>query len=191
MREKNIPRIEYEPSHEKTVTSARQEQVHKHKAEQAERARQEKSVENIAKIQELAHAEAKETQKITAEERSQNETDALIGTTQSLKATAYARTLAKTQHKLPKTARVFSKFVHSPAVDKASEISSHTVARPSGFLGGSICAFLGSLIVYYYGKHYGFKYNYLLLLFFFAAGYCVGLILELIVWAVYSRRQHY
>ena len=191
MSEKYIPRLDRDSLHEKVVSHEHQEHAQTHRREQAEKARQEKSAENLTKIQELAQAEAKAAQKITAEEQPQGELDTTAGTTQSLKAKAFERTLSKTQQKLSKPARTFSKLVHSPFIDKVSSVSSQTVARPSGFLSGSICAFLGSSIVYYYAKHYGFRYNYLLLILFFIAGYLLGVVLELVVWLVYTRKQRY
>lgn len=190
MSEKIISPLEKHESHEKTVTHEHHERAEKHRNEQAEKARAEKSTENLEKIRELAKAEANEAKKVVSEQ-AEDETDSLLGVQHSLKATAYERTLARIQHKLPRAARAFSRIAHSPVVDKVSAVSAQTVARPSGVLGGGICAFLGSLIALYYSKHYGFKYNYLLLLFLFVAGYLVGATLELAVWLVYSRKQRY
>lgn len=190
MSEKHIPRHEQHESHEKAAGHEHLERAEKHRAEQAERARQEKSAENLEKIKELAKTEAQESKRIAAEEQP-NETDSLVGVQQSLKATAYKRTLAKVQQRLPGPARAFSRIAHNPIVDKVSDVSAQTVARPSGFLGGSICAFLGSLIVLYYSKHYGFRYNYLLLLILFVGGYLVGAMLELVIWLAYGRKQRY
>jgi hypothetical protein len=190
MSEKNIPRLEHAKSHESPVGHEHHERAQKHLHEQAEKARHEKSAENLAKIHELAKAEAELTKKVVAESV-QNESNNTADMQHSLKASAYERILTKTHQKLPKTAQTFSKVVHNPTVDKISEISAKTVARPSGFLGGSICAFLGSLIVYYSASRSGFKYNYLLLFLLFIAGYIIGSILELIVWFFYSRKQRY
>jgi len=190
MSEKIIAPLEKHESHEKTVSHEHHERAEKHIAEQAEKARQEKSNENIEKIRELAKTEAEQAHKVAAEQP-EGETDALLGVQHSLKATAYAKTLARIQHKLPTYKRSFSRLAHNPVVDKVSAVSAQTVARPSGILGGGLCAFLGSLIALYYSKHYGFKYNYLLLLMLFVAGYLVGASLELVVWVFYSRKQRY
>ncbi len=191
MSEKHIPRLEQHESHEKPVSHEHLERAEKHRAEQAEQARKEKSAENLEKIRQMAEVEAEEAKKITAAEESKSETDSLLGVQHSLKATAYQRTLARVQHRLPGPARIFSKVSHNPVIDKVSSIGSETVARPSGILGGSICAFLGSLALVYYSRHYGFRYNYLVLFLLFAGGYLLGAVLELAVWLFYSRRQRY
>ncbi len=191
MSEKHIPRLEHGEAHEKVVTNEHQKRAQELIAEHADRARQEKSAENLVKIQEMAKIEAQEAKKIVAEEQPDNETDSMLGMQHSLKSTAYKRTLANTRQKLSKPVRVFSRIAHSPMVDKISSVGAETVARPSGILGGSICAFLGSLTVYYFAKHYGFRYNYLLVFILFIGGYIIGALLELAVWFAYTRKQRY
>ena len=173
MSEKHIPRPEHHDIKENSIDETHSERVHKHQKELAEKARHEKS------------------QEITSQENTKTDSASLAGMHNSLKTKAYKRVLTKTQHKLNKPARAFSKFTHNPAIDKISNVSAQTIARPSGFLGGSIFAFLGSSIVYYYSKHYGFKYNYLLVFMFFVGGYAVGALLELFIWLVYTRKQRY
>ena len=179
------------PSHEKLVGHEHERRSHEHLAHEAEKARRAKSAENIERIKKLAEAEAKKAEKIATHEEPKNEADSGFGLQQHLKIDAFNRLLARTQQKLSKPARAFSKFAHNPTIDKVSNIGAQTVARPSGILGGSICAFLGSVAVYYFAKHYGFEYNYLFVFILFAGGYLVGAFLELTVWALYSRRQRY
>ncbi len=191
MSEKYIPRLEQDEVKEKSLDHTQNERLHKQLLEQAEKARHDKSKENIAKIQELAKHEAEKTHKITSQEDTKTDTSKLADMHSSLKANAYSKILSKTQLKLSKSARTFSKFTHSPTVDRISIVSAQTIARPSGFLGGGIFAFLGSATVYYFSKHYGYKYNYLLVFMFFVGGYIVGALLELFIWLVHSRNQRY
>lgn len=191
MTEKHVASHEHQHHDEKLVDHKHHERIQKYTAEQADRARQEKSNENLAKIIELAHKESESANKINVGEKTIEETDSLIGMQHSLKSTAYKRTLANVQQKLSKPARSFSHFTHNPVIDKISEVSSETVARPSGLLGGSICAFLGSVVVVYFSRHYGFRYNYLFLFILFIGGYLVGAVLELVVWLVYGRKRNY
>lgn len=191
MSEKIIPRLEQIESSEKLVTDAHTESHRSVQHEQAERARQEKSAENVAKIHELAKAEAQNSKDIATNQLAENESDSLVGVHQSLKANAYDRTLHKVQKKMPATTRAFSKVVHNPVIENISDIGAKTVARPSGLLGGGLVAFLGSLVFVYYSKHYGFKYNFLLMIILFVTGYALGSALELLVWLVHTRKQHY
>lgn len=101
------------------------------------------------------------------------------GSTKELKQQAYKRTIKKAQSRLRGTEKRFSKIIHNASVEKASEAAAKTVARPSGFLFGSVSAFICSVIVLYISKRSGFTYNYLLFVVVFAAGYCLGLIAEL------------
>jgi hypothetical protein len=65
-----------------------------------------------------------------------------------------------------------------------SGATGQTLARPSGLLGGGICALLGSLIYLYLAKHIGFNYNYLLFVLFFGGGFIIGLVIELGAYAL-------
>lgn len=190
MSEKNIKSYEHSALPE-AHAHENNERAAKHTAEHAERARREKSKENLDKIKELAKLEAESADKVNLLESPTDESDSLIGVQHSMKANAYERTLSRAQQKLSAPARSFSRIVHSPVVDKFSEIGASTVARPSGLLGGSICAFVGSVILLYYSKHYGFKYNYMFLFLLFALGFIVGAVIELLVWFLYSRKRNY
>lgn len=100
--------------------------------------------------------------------------------TKHIKKDAYKKILKKTQKQLNVSERSFSKVIHQPIVDKVSEVSSKTVARPSGILFGGIGAFCGSLIVFLLSKNSGFTYNYMLFILIFIGGYFIGLFIELI-----------
>lgn len=191
MTEKHTSHHDQQPHHEKVVTHEHHQKVHEHLAHEAEKAKRERSAQNIEKIKQLAEAEAKKTEKIQPHEDNQGESDNGFGMQQHIKLEAFNRLLARTQQKLSKPARGFSRFTHSPLVDKVSNVSAQTIARPSGILGGSICAFAGSLVVYYFAKNYGFEYNYLFVFLLFIGGYAVGAFLELVIWLFYSRRQRY
>ncbi|MES2971886.1 MAG: hypothetical protein V4702_06215 [Patescibacteria group bacterium] len=192
MSEKRLEPLSQHEHHEPLVGHEHHERAAQHKAEQAEKARHEKSHENLEKIAELARAEAQESHTVAPkEEESTRQNDNWIGAQSSLKSTAYKRTLEKTQQKLPKTARAFSRIVHNDTIEKISAVSAQTVARPSGILGGSIVAFLGSVFVLYFSKQYGFRYNYTMLFILFVGGFMLGATLELAIWLVHGRKQHY
>lgn len=111
------------------------------------------------------------------QEKAEDERPAFVN--KELKSIAYRRTLKRTQNKLPAPERAFSKLIHNPAIETISEVASKTVARPSGILLGGIFASIGSLIFVWVSKHYGYEYNYLLLILFFVGGFFVGLAVEL------------
>lgn len=99
------------------------------------------------------------------------------------------RILKNVRRQLPGPQRGLSHIIHQPTVDTLSELGSKTVARPSGILGGGICALTGSLAFVYYAKHVGFRYNYLLFGMLFVAGFVVGLIIEIILRLLLRSRR--
>lgn len=191
MSEKHIPRPEHQTQHEHSVEHGHYERVTHAKAEQARLAAQEKARQNIEHIKALAEQEAKQAHDTKLEEPASREPDSMFGMHQSLKDTSFAHTLARIQRKLPAPARAFSRVVHNPTIDKISAVSAQTVARPSGILGGSLVAFLGSSLALYYSKQYGFKYNYAFVFMLFIGGYAIGAVLELLIWLVRGRKQQY
>ena len=108
---------------------------------------------------------------------------------QQLKTNAYTQTLRTIQRRLPRTDQAFSKVIHNRRVEVASEFAAKSVARPSGILGGAVCAGIGSALLVYITRHYGFPYNYTMFIVFFVGGYGVGLLLELAV-RLLHRRKH-
>lgn len=192
MAEKHIPRHDHEQHHGVEHHKEHHERIRAHHESAAEKARAEKSQENLEKIRAAAKTEAVESHKLKHEQPAHGESsDSVVGNQYDLKKTAYARSLKKIQQRLPGPARSFSKFVHNPVVDTVSAVGASTVGRPSGMLGGSIFAFLGSLGLLYYSKHYGFQYNYLFLFILFVGGFALGGLVELIVWLVFKRRRNY
>lgn len=103
-----------------------------------------------------------------------------------VKQQTYKKTLQHVQRQLPKTQRAFSKFIHRPVVEAVSEASAKTVARPSGLLGGGICALLGSAALVWMSRHYGFYYNFFVFIALVAAGFALGVLLE---WTWHAQKK--
>ncbi len=111
-----------------------------------------------------------------------------FGITRSLKNDAYRKTLRHVQGNLNVPERVISKVVHQPAIEAVSNALSKSVARPSAFLGGSFMALVGSAILLYMARQYGFTYNYAVLFMLFIGGFLLGLLLELLMRVLVRRR---
>src|SRR5688572_28989604 len=126
MSEKHPSHHNHEPHHEKTVTHEHHKKVHEHLAHEAEKARRQKSAENIEKIKQLAEAEAKKAEKVISHEEPKSETDSGFSMQHNLKLDAFNRVLARTQQKLSKPARAFSRFTHNPTIDKVSNLGAQT-----------------------------------------------------------------
>lgn len=99
----------------------------------------------------------------------------------------YAHTMATMQRHLAPVSRSFSKFIHTPAIEKTSEALENTIARPSVVAGATWTALLVGAVFYFTARHYGFMLSGSELLFSFVAGAIVGLVIEAL-WR--SLRRH-
>lgn len=173
------PHTNHEQSKEHELGSEHHE---KHEAQHVKHEAHETKVhtkEDIEKLSREALNEANETKPVQAED---NETkQPHVSNHQALKKDAYKDLLQKTRQRLPKKLRTFSKVVHNNTIDNLSNVSAYTVARPSGLLGGGIGAFVGSSLLLYFSRKYGFSYNFGAFAAFFVGGFVLGLIGEAIL----------
>lgn len=109
-------------------------------------------------------------------------------THRALKKTAYKKSLSQARSNMSVTERLVSKVIHRPGIERASNIGSKTVARPSGLLGGGIVMFIGSSALLFAAKRYGFTYNYSVIVILFVVGFFVGLALELVAGLLFKKR---
>lgn len=127
-----------------------------------------------SKIEAKATA-AKEVQPQTHENTKQDDHTYIH---RALKLDAYQAMIKRTRAHMNGREKVLSKVIHQPAVETVSVYAGKTVARPSGILGGALTSLIGSTVVLYIAKHYGFTYNFSLFFILFVAGFCVGLLIE-------------
>jgi hypothetical protein len=107
-----------------------------------------------------------------------------------LRQASLNRELHEIRRRLPAPQRVLSRIVHQPTVRLVSEAAGRSVSRPSGLLGGSLAAFIGSCGYLYLAWHVGYRYNYLAFIIMLAGGFVVGVLLEgLVHLATRSRHQ--
>lgn len=166
-----------------------QEVLKKHHEKEAATARHEHA-KNLKDIRSKIETEAKTRHEHTdkhQEHHKDTEEQQPTFINKELKDVAYQRTLKKTQSRLSAPSRLFSKTIHQPAVEAASEIAGKTIARPSGILSGGIFAFLGGSFFLWMAKHYGFQYNFLLFVLLFVSGFFLGLLIELVVHLIKQR----
>jgi hypothetical protein len=104
-----------------------------------------------------------------------------FGAYAEMKGQAYKMTLGRIRQRLSAPERVMSKAMHNKVVDTASEVLGKTAARPSGILGGGIVALIGSSILLYMAKKYGFEYNFFIFFVLLATGFAIGLFAELLI----------
>ncbi len=104
-----------------------------------------------------------------------------------LKVDAYKRGLKNIQNRLSKPDRFLSKIIHQDKVETVSNIAGQTIARPSGILAGGLFALIGSSVVLYASRHYGFRYNFSIFVLLLVGGYFLGLLVELAVGVIKRR----
>jgi flagellar biosynthesis GTPase FlhF len=102
-----------------------------------------------------------------------------IHVNRELKEIAYQRILTRARRHMRPYSRAMSHIIHQPAIDSISEVSSKTIGRPSGILGGGIVALVGTTAYYYISKHYGYNYNSFIFLTLMACGFVLGWTLEI------------
>lgn len=82
--------------------------------------------------------------------------------------------MARVQAEMSPPARVFSKIIHSKAVEKTSEVVGATIARPNAILSGAIVAFVLVLAVYLVAKNLGYVLSGFETIGAFIVGWVIG-----------------
>lgn len=113
--------------------------------------------------------------------------------THKIKTAVFHQTMDDVRSHLSPTEQKFSKIIHNDTIESLSNLGSKTIARPIGILGGSTILVIGSFIVLFFAKRYGFEVPLSL----FAALYIVGFILIIIAEYLYRvvanlfhKKQH-
>ncbi|HBO64672.1 TPA: hypothetical protein DD425_01795 [Candidatus Saccharibacteria bacterium] len=82
------------------------------------------------------------------------------------------------QQELPPLKRAFSKLIHTPVVEKTSEVVGNTVARPNAILAGAVVAFVAVLAVYLTAKHFGYTLSGFETIGAFIVGWVLGILYD-------------
>ena len=183
---------EHEKSHENKQSKAEQREKLKDSIEAGKQAKHE-AKDSLEAIRSSIDKEADKTADVKRQEQEAATADdkgpATVIIDRNVKKKAYKKEIHRIQTHLPKAQRSFSKFIHAPTIEAVSEVSSKTVARPSGLLGGGIAAFGGTTILVLISRHYGFTYNFFVFIALLVIGFIVGLIAEMIVRGVLKARS--
>lgn len=177
---------EHEPHHE---LEPKPEAEHRKQVEHHKQTIEHDS-EKLEALKHKVEAEAKSSRETKVEDEDKVVKQAhshLVG--KQLKNEAFKRSINRTRKQLSKPNRAFSKLVHQPVVDAVSRAGAQTIARPKGLLVGSILALAGSSYLLWSAKHYGYTYNYLVVILLFATGYILGLIIELIWFTLRPKKN--
>lgn len=173
---------EHQPNHERHGESLPKqhnvEQQHGHTERELTHAEKQhgnhEHLENIQKSVEQQAISGKEHAPIHHEQTNQHP----VLVNKQLKDLAFTRSMTRARKKLSAPSKAFSKIIHSPMIDSSSEFIGKTVARPSSMMGGALFAFMGTSILLWATKHYGYEYNYLLVILLFVGGAIAGILGE-------------
>lgn len=80
---------------------------------------------------------------------------------------------------LPRSRRIFSRFIHIKAIDYISEFISTTIARPRPLLYGGIASFVVTLSLYLLAKNFGYSLSGFESAGSFLLGWLIGLVYDL------------
>jgi flagellar biosynthesis/type III secretory pathway protein FliH len=106
-------------------------------------------------------------------------------------ARSYRDTMTSMQRRLGPTSRRFSRVVHQPAIEQASEVVGTTIVRPSVALGATLTALIVGGFLYLYAGMYGFTLSGSEFVLSLVVGGVLGLLLEglMRLWRRLTRRS--
>lgn len=105
------------------------------------------------------------------------------------KKASFNQTMKRVQGEMSPAERTFSKFIHSPVIEKSSEVIGKTIARPNAIFTGSLFAFVLVLAVYFLARNYGFRLSGFETIGAFALGWTIGLIYDYVRVMAVGRRS--
>lgn len=111
---------------------------------------------------------------------------AMVGKKQ--KQVEYEKTLKEVRSQISAPARIFSQIIHNPTVEKVSDVTGNTIARPNAVLAGSLTAFIVVLSLYLAASYYGYRLSGFELIGSFALGWILGILID-ILRTIFKRRR--
>jgi hypothetical protein len=100
------------------------------------------------------------------------------GISKKERTASYKRHMAHVQAELPAPQRAFSKLIHAPVIEKASEFIGSTIARPNAILSGAFVAFILVLAVYLVAKNFGYVLSGFETIAAFIVGWVIGILYD-------------
>jgi hypothetical protein len=172
---------------EQIDTSAEYQKLKEQLQTEVERAENDPFKSHIESLSNTANSEAISGKEFNVGDNVGESSRQSVGIPKKQKADTYNKTLRRVRSQLPAPQRVFSRIVHQRQLDAISGGVGKTLARPSALFGGGFGALLGSAILLYAARYYGFTYNYGFMLITFMAGFAAGLLIEAVLKLAHRR----
>jgi len=102
---------------------------------------------------------------------------------------SFKATMTEVQSHMSAPSRTFSKVIHNPTVEKVSEVTGNTIARPNALLSGAIFAFLLTLAVYLVAKNIGYQLSGFESIGAFILGWIIGIVYDFLKVMVTGRQS--
>lgn len=165
-------------------TAARQESLDRARRETEQaygEAKQSAERHDAREIRRRSHEQPKTTERAKRPERQPMNKEA--------QDKRFDETMQTLQSQMSSSSRAFSKVIHNPAVEKASEAVGETVARPNAILSGAIAAFLFTLGIYLIARFNGYPLSGAESIAAFAIGWLCGLGFDFVRMMALGRRD--
>ncbi|HEU5121874.1 MAG TPA: hypothetical protein VFT59_03430 [Candidatus Saccharimonadales bacterium] len=163
---------------------------HERLREQRERAG-EKSREKLEDVthEALEQARSAEVEKRPAEQERQPSPAERRGVPSRLEQdTTFENTMSEVRSQMSAPSRTFSKIIHNKAVEKVSEATGNTIARPNAILSGAVFAFALTLAVYLVAKNLGYPLSGFESIAAFVLGWALGIVYDFLKVMVTGRQ---
>ena len=102
--------------------------------------------------------------------------------------TSFTATMEDAQTHMSPTSRTFSHIIHNKAVEKVSDATGSTIARPNAILSGSIAAFILTLALYLVAKNLGYTLSGFETIGAFIIGWVLGIAFDFLKIMVTGRK---
>lgn len=161
----------------------RLDETRRDKAEKAKETSVEKARHDIEKAQEQEkkpETQEKHTDKVEKRDRDPTKRDREL---------SYHKVMHEAERHMSPAERNFSRFIHHPAVEKASETLGSTVARPNAILYGALFAFIFTLAIYLVARQYGYPLSGGETFVSFLVGWVFGMLFDYIRLLVTGKRS--
>lgn len=184
--ENHQPRAERSPELEADA------KAHLERLQAAHEKRGENSPESAA---ERAESARKETEAILSRETDDSETaskhvsDTVVRKVAAAdKQASYRETMRRVRQEMSSPSRVFSQFIHSPFVERSSEVLGSSLARPNAILAGSLCSLILVSITYTVSRTFGYQLSGFESIGAFVIGWLIGIVFDYVTVMLSGKR---
>lgn len=101
---------------------------------------------------------------------------------------SFKATMSEVQEQMSTPSRVFSKAIHNKTVERISDVTGSTVARPNAILSGAVFAFVLTLSIYLIAKNLGYPLSGFETIGAFILGWILGISYDFLKVMVTGRK---